>query len=131
MSTMNLSVRSTDPDTSYEAAIRDALGASKVRPVIVEILREHDEPMTRDEIIAAYRFRMVTVPGTPKASDSGIRTRLKELLRTGVVCRADGRGKSTYGNSAALWELCEPDVVIAAADPDLADDEAADEEDES
>lgn len=128
MTAMPLPVRSNDPDTSYEAAIRALVGASKIRPVILDILRGADQPMTHDEIIAAYRFRIVTVPDTPRASDSGIRTRLKELVAAGLVYRADGRGQSAYGNSATLWAAVDDAVVIAAAQADGEDDDADDQD---
>lgn len=121
MSTTQLPVRADDPDTSYAAAIRATMGASKIRPVILDILRQADEPMTHDEIIAAYRFRIVTTPDTPRASDSGVRTRLKELVAAGLVYKAPGLGKSAYGNAAVLWMAVDDDVVIAAAHQVAAD----------
>lgn len=103
MSQSTLPVRNTDPDTSHEAAEKAAVGASKIRPVILEILREAG-PMTHDELIAAYRAKVIAQPWTPKASDSGIRTRLKELAAAGVAAEDDEKGQSTFGNSAKRWK---------------------------
>lgn len=122
-------VRPTDPQTSYDAAVKAVAGASRVRPVVLAILVDADEPMTHDEIISAYRMRLYTHPETPKASDSGIRTRLRELYAGGLVEKAEARGKSAYGNSATLWQAATQDQALrniaanAAAIPDDEDEE--------
>lgn len=103
MSQSTLPVRSTDPGTPWEAAEKAALGASKVRPVVLQLLREKG-PLTHDELIDAYKELVITEPWTQKASASGIRTRLKELANAGLVAEDEEKGISTFGNSAKRWK---------------------------
>lgn len=116
MSQSTLPVRSTDPETCYAAAVKAALGASRVRPIV--IVREKG-PLTHDELIAAYHDRVVTSLGeVPRSSDSGIRTRLKELAHQGLVTVADIDGFSNYGNAAKRWVVVDPDDPSFVYDPD-------------
>lgn len=116
-----LAVRADDPDTSYEAAMKAALGASKVRPVVLDLVRE-DGPLTHDELINWYRRLLAFEEGTPRASDSGIRTRLRELVKAGLIVEDAEEGHSLFGNRAKRWIAVDPD----SADPD---EETADDED--
>lgn len=94
-----LPVRTGAPDTSWAAAEKAVLGRSKVHPVVLELLREHG-PLTHDEHIGQYHRLVVTDPDTPRACDSGIRTRLRELAAAGLVKEDEERGVSTFGDSA-------------------------------
>ncbi|BAS11852.1 hypothetical protein AHiyo8_01550 [Arthrobacter sp. Hiyo8] len=96
-----LAVRADDPDTSYEAAMKAALGASEVRPVVLELVREHG-PLTHDELINWYRRLLAFEEGTPRASDSGIRTRLRELVKAGLIVEdaEEGHPSSVIARSA-------------------------------
>ncbi|WP_394941168.1 hypothetical protein [Psychromicrobium sp. YIM B11713] len=98
----SLAVRADDPDTSYEAAMKAALGASKVRPVVLKLVREHG-PLTHDELINRYRCLLAFEEGTPRASDSGIRTRLRELVKAGLIVEDAEEGESLFGNRAKRW----------------------------
>lgn len=104
------STRPTDPDTSYDAALKAAMGASKVRPVVLRIITENG-PLTHDGIRAHYQRLLITEPGTPRASEPGIRTRVSELVRAGLVAPAEEEGLSVYGNRAKLWALVDPSAV--------------------
>lgn len=92
------------------------MGASKVRPVVLEIIQEFG-PLTHDELIGKYHERIIRDPETPTASDSGIRTRLKELKSAGLVRVSDEKGVSTFGNPAKMWEVVDPDDVVVLPDP--------------
>lgn len=104
----NLPVRDGDPETSYAAALKAAVGASKVRPVVLDLVRELG-PLTHDELIHAYNRRRVMTPDTPPASESGIRTRLKELTRAGFVEADSELGISNFNNAAKRWIAVDPD----------------------
>lgn len=117
MSQSTLPVRTGDPSTSYEAALKAAMGASHVRPVVLELVKEHG-PVTHDELIAAYNMKVVVEPGTPRSSESGIRTRLKELQHQGFVTTDDELGHSKFGNSAKRWIAVDPDDPSFVYDPD-------------
>lgn len=117
MSQSVLPVRAGDPSTSYEAALKAAMGSSRVRPVILELVKEYG-PLTHDELIEAYNMKVVVEPDTPRSSESGIRTRLKELQQQGLVAAADELGHSRFGNAAKRWVAVEPDDPSFAHDLD-------------
>ena len=114
MSTSTLPVRATDPETSYEAAVKAAMGASSVRPVVLSIVQEHG-PLTHDEVIWNYNRLRVVDPATPPSSESGICTRLRELREKGLIEADPVRGQSKFGNKALRWIAVEEDVVVAFA----------------
>lgn len=115
MAQATLPVRSDDPETSHAAAARAAVGASKAaRPVVLALVREHG-PLTHDELICQYHRLLIIEPHTPRASESGIRTRLKELVRAGLIAQDPEEGISLFGNRAKRWIAVE----------DLAEDEEA------
>ena len=122
-----LAVRADDPDTSYEAAMKPALGASKVRPVVLDLVREHG-PLTHDELINWYRRLLAFEEGTPRASDSGIRTWLRELVKAGLIVEDAEEGHSLFGNRAKRWIAVDPTALQGDAEADQAE-EAADGED--
>lgn len=117
MSQPTLPTRSTDPDTSRAAAEKAAPRAPIIRDVVLEIIRE-EGPMTHDELIGAYNMRVVMDPDTPRASESGIRTRLSELKRARLVTQDAEDGLSNFGNVAKRWVAVDPDDQSMRYDPD-------------
>ncbi|WP_026820019.1 hypothetical protein [Arthrobacter castelli] len=102
MSSITLPVRADDPDISYEAAEKAAFGASKIRPIVLALVREHG-PLTHDEFIGQYNRLVIMETDTARASDSGVRTRLHELVRAGLIIQDPEKGKSKFGNNAKRW----------------------------
>lgn len=117
MSQTMLPVRTGDPNTSYETDVKAAMGSSRVRPVVLELVKEHG-PLTHDELIAAYNLKVVAEPSTPRSSESGIRTRLKELQHQSLIVADDELGHSKFGNSAKRWVAVDPDDPTFVYDPD-------------
>lgn len=117
MSQSTLPTRSTDPDTSHAAAKKAAHKAPIIRDVVLEIVQEQG-PMTHDELIGAYNMRVVMDPDTPRASESGIRTRLSELKRARLVIQDAEDGLSNFGNVAKRWVAVDPDDQSMRYDPD-------------
>lgn len=110
-------VRAGDPITSFEAAEKAALGRSAVRAVVLQILRA-DGPMTHDEMNQAYRHLVIVDTSVPRASDSGLRTRLRELVDAGLVAAHPAEfSTSKFGNRAKLWCAVEPDGTLKGVDP--------------
>lgn len=103
----SLPVRTDDPDPSYAAALKAAMGTSGVRPVVLALLQAHG-PSTHDELIAAYHRTVALKPDPPRASESGIRTRFRELVETGLVAEHSERGQSKFGNTAKRWVAVDP-----------------------
>lgn len=120
--TATLPTRTGDPSTSFAAAETAAMNAGRIRPVVLEIVREAG-PLTHDELIGEYHKRLVLDDATPTASDSGIRTRLRELRYQGLVVESEEKGASLYGNPAKQWVAVDaPDFV----DPGLSAGSAGD-----
>lgn len=99
--------RPSDPDTSYEAGMAAALGASKIRPILVELITEHG-PLTHDRLFAEYQQLSIMQTDTPRSSQSGLRTRVSELVRAGLVRMSEEEGVSQYGNRSKQWEVIDP-----------------------
>ncbi|WP_284982397.1 hypothetical protein [Arthrobacter sp. efr-133-TYG-118] len=118
--------RTCDPDP-YGAAMKAALGASKVRPVVLELVREHG-PLTHDELIDWYRRLLAFEEGTPRASDSGIRTRLRELVKAGLIVEDAEEGESLFGNRAKRWVSI--DMLEGLISDDSYDQRATDTDDD-
>lgn len=119
MATDNLPSRGSDPDTSVAAAQTASHHAPIVRDVVLRIMQE-DGPLTHDELIGKYHRLVVIEPETPRASDSGIRTRLSELRRAGLIAKDTEEGVSTFGNRAKRWIAVDLDAPAPqpAAAPD-------------
>lgn len=93
--------RRADPDTSHEAAASitpDTLRDSQA--AVLRVLRASG-PMTDEELIGMYGG-WCNVTDLPRQSDSGIRTRRKELERLGFL-RDAGRKRTASGRAAIVW----------------------------
>jgi hypothetical protein len=91
--------------TSLEAG-RDAIArAPIVRDVVLRLLASRGEPVTHQELIGDYRRLMILEPDTPNASDSGIRTRVSELVAVGLVEAVDEEGRSPAGKRSIRWAI--------------------------
>jgi hypothetical protein len=92
--------RSTDPETSHEAAYRASLNMTRNREAVMTTLAEIGRPCTDARMIARYRSRE-DIGHVPKQSESGLRTRRAELVTMGLVkaCGTTEDGKCT------LWGL--------------------------
>lgn len=96
--------------TSLEAG-RDAIArAPIVRDVVLRLLASRGEPVTHQELIGDYRRLMILEPDTPNASDSGIRTRVSELVavglvEVGLVEAVDKEGRSSAGKRSIRWAI--------------------------
>lgn len=96
-------VRASDPETSQVAAAGAVKRSATIRERVLLILQAADRGMTHDEIISQYR-RQASRLGWSPASDSGIRTRVHELVEYGSVERSEtGAGRSRYGRATILW----------------------------
>ena len=87
--------RTTDPDTSWQAARSidsEALRASQAQ--VLDILRKHG-PLTDEGI---YRY----VNG--EQSVSGARTRRSELVDAGLVRDSGARARTAAGRNTIVWE---------------------------
>jgi hypothetical protein len=98
--------RTTDPATSHAAAADASTRAVTVRARVHALFQaapDARDGLTHDQLIALYRKYQARL-GWPPASDSGIRTRCRELVRDGLVEEVrDAGGQSRFGRAALVW----------------------------
>lgn len=96
--------RATDPATSHAAAAEAVERTRTIRERVALILGAAGPAgLTHDEIIGHYR-RQAARLGWKPASDSGIRTRVRELVAAGAVERVPAEiGRSRYGRASIVW----------------------------
>lgn len=95
---MSRRARLTDPHTSWAATYVQTDQDVRLRAVIYAALKTFG-PLTHDDLIRLVcRVRL--------ASDSGVRTRTRELVDEGKVeAVPDMVAKSRYGRSSLLWRV--------------------------
>lgn len=76
--------RRTDPATSHEAAAHAETRRVTLRTNVYDTLTRNRHPFTLADAVTHYRLR-ATRGEVPHASDSGIRTRISELMRDGLI----------------------------------------------
>lgn len=93
--------RSGDPETSYAAA-KSVTGLNRKRRDVLEALTG-TAGLTDEKLIMAYQAG-VCCKLFPPQSDSGIRTRRKELVDLGMVIDSGQRAKTASGRDAIIWQ---------------------------
>lgn len=92
--------RSTDPQTSHEAASK-VQNISRVQTVILLLLWTRG-PMTDPQIAESY-YEQVASGAAPPHSESGLRTRRKELVDSGYLSATGEKRKLDSGRYANVW----------------------------
>lgn len=100
----NIRVRRTDPETSVEAAesVEDKLRLSQ--QAVLEIMRAFPVGLTDTDLINVYRARAGRA-GIPQQSESGIRTRRKELVDQGKVFNTGATTTLPSGRRSIIWAV--------------------------
>lgn len=94
---MQAHARSTDPETSHEAAAKSSMTMHEHTMAVLGLFREHG-PMTHETLERVARDAGVM------RSESGLRTRCKQLVDLGLV-RESGRFEITpFNNRTTVWE---------------------------
>lgn len=94
--------RATDPGTSWAAA-GSVRNQTQVHRFLISLLRQFG-PMTDEEIAHRWKHQQVEWD-LPLTSDSGLRTRRKELVDMGVA-EATGEERRTKSNrKTKVWRL--------------------------
>lgn len=91
---MRTSARTTDPETSHQAAA-SVHNISYVQRTVLSVLRV--EPMTDEMLVHIVNYRTLMSP-------SGIRTRRAELVALGLVRDSGERAILKTGRKAIVWE---------------------------
>jgi hypothetical protein len=89
--------RMADPETSHEAAE----SVTNITPTRQHILKALSKPRTDSEMIQVYR----TLETSPRASDSGLRSRRSELVEMGLVRDSGKRVRLDSGRYSVVWEV--------------------------
>jgi len=100
-----LRVRRTDPETSVEAAesVQDKIRESQAAVLLV-MHTFYPEGCTDTELIIMYRMQSVRMV-IPRQSESGIRTRRKELVERGLVEDTGKRDVLASGRKSIIWKV--------------------------
>ena len=93
--------RTTDPHTSHEAAKRVSSSNLKER---ILILFERHQSMTDEQLIIHYN-RAVHHEGWSVATESGIRSRRKELVDEGKILDSMTTSLTASNRSTIIWVL--------------------------
>jgi len=109
---MNIRVpkaRNTDPETSHEAA--ESISEDKLRQsqeAVLQLFKNDPSGFTDYEMVRTYQQLMVT-PGQNiflhHQSESGLRTRRKELVDKGLVKDSGQKAKLPSGRRGIIWTL--------------------------
>jgi len=102
---MQLRVRRTDPETSVEAAqsVQDKIRESQAAVLLV-LSTYYPEGCTDTELIIMYRMQSNRL-AIPRQSESGIRTRRKELVERGLVEDTGKRDILASGRRSIIWKV--------------------------
>lgn len=97
---MSRRARATDPFTSWAAACKGEGIDPGIRLIVKHALEVYG-PLTHDQLIEVVRQ-------VRPVSDSGVRTRVRELVDSGHVEQVpDMIAKSRYGRASLLWRVVE------------------------
>ncbi|MCT6838964.1 MAG: hypothetical protein M3036_15065 [Bifidobacteriales bacterium] len=96
--------RRGDPDTSYEAA--ETVNVNRMQAETVKALAGLHEPVEEWRLQERVEQRLGC-----RLGDSTIRTRLKELVKKGIVVVTDRNGVSRAGHRCARYALAEMGVA--------------------
>lgn len=89
--------RKTDPLTSWLAA--RSIDEDSITETKRYLLKALNRPRTDVSLSEAYR----NLKGSPRASESGLRTRRAELVAQGLVVDSGAREKLASGRVAIVW----------------------------
>jgi hypothetical protein len=101
---MEAHARTTDPETSHVAAasVKELTKAQTA----VQRLFAFGTGWADYQLVSEYQHRHRAMPGLyPRLSESGIRTRRKELVDKGVLMDTSRRVKMPSGRMAIVWAL--------------------------
>lgn len=97
--------RNSDPETSHEAA-KSVRNVGPIHEAILYVLRIHPE-LTDEQLVGWYKADLAA-GWLPKASDSSIRSRRKELAVLGRVVEV-GLRRLSSGRNGRVWKLADAD----------------------
>jgi hypothetical protein len=99
--------RSTDPMTSHAAAA----SVGDLRPnqrAVLGLLRCHPGGLTDEQMVVHYQDSRRGHPEVPAQTESGLRTRRKELVDAGLVVDTGEKRKTAAGRATKVWKALPP-----------------------
>lgn len=97
--------RNTDPETSHMAA--DGVDVGRTKRLILDALRVLRDKSS--EPVKARTLALIIQIDGNNVSDSGVRSRLAELIRDGLVEVADMKGVTPSGRKCRRYRLADQD----------------------
>lgn len=97
--------RNTDPETSHMAA--DSVDVGRTKRLILDALRVLREK--GEEPVKADRLTLFILSFGNNVSGSGVRSRLAELIRDGLVEVADMKGVTPSGRKCRRYRIADQD----------------------
>lgn len=97
--------RHTDPETSHAAASSAKAKAAQCRSQVVRVFQDLPEGLTLADVVHRHRVKARALTGWIDFSDSGVRTRVSELVRSGEVVDSGLRRLTSSGRKAIVWKL--------------------------
>lgn len=96
---MNALTRTTDPETSREAAA-SVKGLREKQVLVLDVFILYGQ-LSDELLIWNYRNWFLSTP----QSESGLRSRRAELVRKGLLKDSGKRVKTASGRNSIVWEL--------------------------
>jgi hypothetical protein len=103
MSDLRAHARRTDPSTSHQAAASVNHKLRESHQHVLLVMRDHGD-MTDEELVEFYGYA-VNRGVVPSQSQSGIRTRRRELTDMGRVMDTGRKRKLKSGRNAIVWRV--------------------------
>lgn len=98
--------RSSDPETSHAAAASiDAPTMRKNLAAVLECHRQYPNGLTDESMLWCYREKPKR--GWPEQSDSGLRTRRRELADMGHIADSGERSQTVSGRNSIVWKVAD------------------------
>jgi len=89
--------RNTDPETSHEAA--DSVKMRRNQKAVLQVFKDDPSGFTDWELVRVYpEYKEL-----PVQSESGLRTRRKELVEQGLVIDTGRKQRLPSGRRAIIW----------------------------
>lgn len=102
--------RRTDPETSHAAAatIR-GVKLRRSQEIVLACLHYLGGRATDEQLVRHYRHTLMPAEIVPWQSESGVRTRRKELVDLGLVRNSGATALLSSGNRGIVWEVVRDD----------------------
>lgn len=100
--------RQSDPETSRQAAESIVPHIRQSQMAVLDVIRRYPDGLSLEHLVEEYRsYSRNYTHGIPMQSDSGIRTRCRELVTLGFVEDSGERTTTASNRKAVVWKVTE------------------------